>query len=153
VKTSRPRNSDRHLSIRLRLVSLLLIPLQVCCFAPRNIWAVMARPAQPLVLRPRICAPTDPTKGIKVNRTVPKVAPAKALNFSKEPKDSDFVSVHVLSEPLVPVGEKTSPGENKALAAAITAFSKSANPEATAPLTGFLITFLNPPGALRFWLT
>jgi len=81
--------------------------------------------------------PPDPTKGIKVNRTVPKVAPAKALNFSKEPKDSDFVSVHVLSEPLVPVGEKTSPGEKQALAAAITAFSKSANPEATAPLTGF----------------
>ena len=63
------------------------------------------------------------------------------MSFSKDPKDSEFASVHVFSEPLLPIGGKTSPAENKALAKAITAFSKAANPEQTEPLTGFLDHF------------
>lgn len=81
--------------------------------------------------------PPDPTKGVKVNRKLPKLTPVKPLSFSKEPKDSEFESIHVFSEPLLPVGGKTSRAENQALAKAITAFVKAGDPEATKPLIAF----------------
>ncbi len=135
----RHRNSYRPLSVPLRLVSLCLIPLQILSFAPRNVWAVVVAPSASVT--PKAAVPRDPTKGTKVNRKVPKVAPPKALAFSKDPKDSEFAAVHVFSEPLLPIGGKTSSPENKALAAAISAFGKASNPENTAPLTGFLYEF------------
>src|ERR1051326_2106030 len=142
---SRASNSNLQLSIPLRLVSLFLIPLQALSFAPHQVLAAIAAPTASSTSKAAVVR--DPTKGIKVNRKLPKMALSKAASFSKEPKDTEFASVHILSEPLVPVGGKTTPAENKALAAAITAFSKAANPENTAPLTGFLDRF--PQSAWR----
>jgi YD repeat-containing protein len=89
--------------------------------------------------------PADPTKGVKINRTVPTVAPPTALSFSNQPKDSEFETIHVFLEPLLPIGGKTSAAENKAFANAITAFSAGANPERTEALTCFLEQFPSSP--------
>jgi RHS repeat-associated protein len=142
---SRSTKSRRPLSVPLRLVSLCLIPLQVLPLAPRNVWAVIAAPNASSTSKTAV--PHDPTKGTKVNRKIPRVAPPKGLAFSKDPKDTEFAGVQILSEPLIPIGGKTTPAENKALAVAITSFSKAANPENTTPLTAFIDRF--PQSAWR----
>jgi len=133
--------SRRRPSRFLQIIALCLIPIQFCTFVPRNVLAAVAatpskQPSKPVI-------PPDPTKKIKVNRTVPKVAPPKALAFSKEPTDSELSNAHVFSEPLVPIGAKTTPSENKALADGIMRFAKEANPERTDSLTDFLKQFPN----------
>jgi RHS repeat-associated protein len=143
------RTSKRQLGIPLRVVALLLIPIQACVVAPPNVLAAVAAAAEGESPKPskKTASPSDPTKGIKINRTVPKVGQPKLLAFATEPKDSEFSAIHVFSEPLVPIGGRTTSAENKALAAAITAFARAANPEQTEILSEFLERF--PKSAWR----
>jgi RHS repeat-associated protein len=142
---SRFRTSKHRLTIPLRIVAAILIPMQVFVAAPANLRAVIAPSASgPSDKKEKpAAAPADPTKGIKVNRSVPKITPPKRAKFSNEPQDSEFANTRVFSEPLLPVGPKTTTTENKALAKAITAFADAANPEFTEPLTTFLDRFPN----------
>ena len=140
-------SSKRQPNIALRIVAFLLIPIQACIVAPQNIVAAFAATYQndSSTVSNKPTVPPDPTKGIKVNRTIPKVDSPQAFVFSKEPKDNEFAAIHVFSEPLLPTGGKTNAAENKALAKAITAFSQAANPEQTKPLTDFLDQFPKSP--------
>jgi RHS repeat-associated protein len=141
----RLKTSRRQPSIPLRIVALFLIPIQACFVAPPNVLAAAAATSESPAVSKKAALTVDPTKGIKVNRTLPKVETPKALTFSKEPKDSEFTTISVFSEPLVPVGGKTTPAENNALAKAITAFSNTANPEYIKPFTTFLEKFPSSP--------
>src|SRR5713101_7454214 len=134
---------DRRVSVPLRIVALLLIPIQACFVAPPNMLSAVAAATASESPKPtnNPVIPPDLTKGTKVNRTVPKVEPAKRLSFSKDPKDSEFAAIHVFSEPLLPIGGATTPAENKAFAKAINAFAQAANLEQTKPLTDFLDQF------------
>src|SRR5205823_11398027 len=87
--------------------------------------------------------PPDPTANVKVNHTLPVLAPPQALGFTSNPKDAEFAVGSVFAEPLIPIGGKTTSAENKALAAAITGFAKAANPEQTEILSSFLERFPN----------
>ena len=83
----------------------------------------------------------DPTANVKINHTLPAVAPPKALEFTSSPKDAEFAVGSVFAEPLIPIGRKTTSAENKALAVAIGSFAKGANPEHTEILAEFLERF------------
>ena len=59
---------------------------------------------------------TQPTK-VKVNKTVPEVTPPPlVLELSESPTDAELFRARVFTEPLVPVGEATTPEQNAALA-------------------------------------
>src|ERR1700686_2258402 len=101
-------------STLLRIVALLLIPIQASLLGPPNLLAAVATaPASDSAKAKKPTVPPDPTKGTKINHTVPKVAPATSLSFSKEPKDNEFEAIHVFAEPLIPVGGKTTVAENR----------------------------------------
>lgn len=144
---SRSRTSHRQVSLPLRIVALLLVPIQASVAGPPRVLAAVAAVAESKTSKPakKSAIPPDPTKGIKVNRTPPKVALPKPLVFSNEPKDVEFATIHIFSEPLLPIGGTTTPAENKALAKAITDFSEAANAERTQSLTNFLEQFPGSP--------
>ncbi|HLK37317.1 MAG TPA: hypothetical protein VKU41_11235 [Polyangiaceae bacterium] len=70
----------------------------------------------------RASAASQVPKEITVNRTVPAVTPPSAeLRFSAAPTDEEFLRTGLFAQPLIPVG-KTSPKENRDLAAALLAY-------------------------------
>jgi len=85
----------------------------------------------------------DPTANVKVNHKLPVVASPKALAFTISPKNAEFTMANVFPEPLIPLGGKTTSAENKALAVAISAFTKATDPEKTQILSSFLDQFPN----------
>jgi RHS repeat-associated protein len=95
-------------SLLARLVATTLVPMLTLASVP----ASAAPPTQP-------AAPP----AVKVNRTVPKVRPVPLRPvFSAEPSDSEIFKARIFEEPFVPVGGRTTPEENRALADAIEAF-------------------------------
>src|SRR5690242_16592919 len=54
------------------------------------------------------------------------------------PNDSRYIPLAWFEEPLVTIGAGPTPGENAALAKALTAYSQGGNPENYSQLTGFL---------------
>lgn len=135
------------ISFPLKLATLALIPVQALTATP--VYLLAAAPS--LVTAEskssgvaKMIAAVDPTLGVKVNRTVPDVATPTGLSFSDAPSDSEISSVRVFAERLVPIG-RTDSAENKALAAAITAFAHAANPEETDLLTQHLEHFPQSP--------
>lgn len=136
----------REISWRLRTVSLLMVPIQICSVCPRQALAAMTEGLDDGSTSASrswaSAAPPDATSGVKPNRVLPDfTAPARPLAFSENPEDAEFFSAHVFREPLIPVGGKASSAENQALAAAVTAFAQSGNLEQTDPLTSFLDQF------------
>ena len=128
------------LPLGLRTVSAFLVYLQVLSL-PQVVWAMDSqsseKPSIPkMPVRESITLPQP--ANIKVN-TVPFVTQTPApLVFSVNPSDTEFLSVRLFAEELVPIGGKTTPDENRAFADSILAFAKNATPENTAPLTDFL---------------
>jgi RHS repeat-associated protein len=82
--------------------------------------------------------PMTPPK-VKVNRAVPKVAPAPLRPvFSAEPTAEEVFRARVFEEPLVPVGAGPSAAETKALAAAINSYLDEGGGENLGPMRHFL---------------
>ncbi|MEZ5406207.1 MAG: hypothetical protein R3F23_08595 [Verrucomicrobiia bacterium] len=78
---------------------------------------------------------------ITVNRTVPSTATTTTpdfLRFSPEPTDQEIYRAKVLLEPLVTVGGRSQPEENKALAETIKQFTNRRHFEDTSSFTAFL---------------
>jgi hypothetical protein len=129
----------------MRIVALAIIPIQGLTILPAGILTAIASEQEPVASHSipltKSALPPDPTAKVKVNHKLPVVTPPKPFVFSSEPRDEEFAASHLFAEPLIPVGGKTNPTENKALAAAITAFVKAANPEQTHRLSEFLDRF------------
>src|SRR5262245_16901550 len=95
---------------------------------------------QVLIGVPVTAAPAKPAPPpVKVNRTVPKVAPPPAMPiFSDAPSAQEITRARVFAEALVPVGGTPSPDENARLAATITAYLRSGATEDVSSFAGFL---------------
>jgi RHS repeat-associated protein len=91
------------------------------------------------VASPQRPAPSRPAK-VTVNRTVPKVTPPpRGLELSEHPTDAEIFRARVFTDPLVAMGEPTTPGENAALARAIRSYAAGGGGDRTAPLEAYLI--------------
>ncbi len=67
------------------------------------------------------------------------------MHFSSSPTDGELEAARVFREPLIPVGGRTSPSENFALATIIKDFAARNNPEAADGFTSFLNQFPASP--------
>ena len=129
------------MSLPLRCVAFALIPLQAITILPLPLSAVDL----PSSASGSTAKPHERSHPVPVNRTVPKVsAPAKST-FSDPARDSEFFNSHVFAEPLIPIGNHTTPQENRELAEAVEAFREAANPEATEVLSDYLARFPDSP--------
>jgi RHS repeat-associated protein len=129
-------------SLPLRIVALMMIPIQACIVAPPNILAAVATAADSLQPSKKLTIPIDATKGIKVNRALPSfTAHSNAPVFSSPPTDQEISRARVFEEPLFPIGGKTTSEENQLLAKALTVYLKAGRPSDVRPLTDFLETF------------
>ena len=82
---------------------------------------------------------------VVVNRTVPNVQPPPDFaTFSETPSDEEIFHAHVFAEPLVADG-RTTPQENKVLAAALTSFLHRQSNDDVSPLVSFLNEFPSSP--------
>src|SRR6266446_7076093 len=129
-------SSKRRVPLRVRLVAMLLVPLQLLpvCQMPRLMAEDLpAKAAAPAGVAGKLPLSTAPV--VKVNRTVPQVATeVPALSFSAKPQDAEFATARLFAEPMLPMGRgKSTPEENRALAAALSEFATNPEPEHTAP--------------------
>lgn len=135
----------------MRIVALAIIPIQGLTILPAGVLAAIAPEQDPVASHSAIPTKSvllpDSTAKVKVNHKLPVVTPPKPFVFSSKPRDEEFAASQVFAEPLIPIGGKTNPTENKTLAAAITAFAKAADPEQTHGLSEFLHRF--PQSAWR----
>ena len=75
---------------------------------------------------------------VRVNRTVPRVAPPPALPvFSSAPTAEELTRVRVFAAPLVELGIPT-PAENADLAGLVTAYARGGRPDRVEPFAMFL---------------
>jgi RHS repeat-associated protein len=120
-----------------------MVPVQILSICPREALAATAEPTErePEARAPSNTPPRDATSGVKPNRTLPAITPVGSVQLSETPSDAELFAAHIFLEPLVPVGSKTSPATNQALASAIKAFLQSSDLEQTGPLTSFLSQF------------
>jgi RHS repeat-associated protein len=84
-------------------------------------------------------AAVEPPAG--VNRTVPKVTPPGALNFSPVVRDAEFLRTGLFSEPLEPVTATTA-RENRDLAQALLAYRDAVRASGGSDAVGPLLDFL-----------
>jgi RHS repeat-associated protein len=135
------------LTLPFKVVVLALVPIQAVTVTPVRLVAAVASASSDARTVPlnKTVAAIDPTQGVKVNRTLPAVTAPTALSFSDEPTDAEFFNSRVFPEPLIPVSGKRDADENRALALALTNFSKAANAEDTDLLTAHLERFPNSP--------
>src|ERR1700687_3913200 len=128
-----------------RVLAVALVPVLVWTSWPRECWATYPRrpssdenvPAPPL--KANVTARTKlPTGG---------GSPALRPRFSFLPTDAEISRARVFEEPLIPVGGRSSPAENKALAQALLAYLKQEGQGDTKPLTRFLANY--PQSAWR----
>src|SRR5438876_2570982 len=133
------KTSKRHLSVPLRIVALLLVPILV---APPNMLLAIAAAAKSESVKNSKKDSVQIERKIRVNRTIPAfVAPTSVAVFSKEPTDQEIFHARVFEEPLIPIGGKTTGKENQLLAEALSAYLKAGTPGDVRPLTDFLETF------------
>jgi RHS repeat-associated protein len=116
----------------MRALSLVLVAGQVVGSVPS--WAAEASQPAPAA------APA-----VTVNRTVPDVDPVPQWpTFSAEPTEDELFRARVFGEPMVPTGSAT-PGENRALGQALSAFLAGRANEDFTPITRFLEQHPNSP--------
>ncbi len=89
-------------------------------------------------------APVTTPADIKANRKLPTFTPpSRELTFSFNPTDQELFRRSPFEEPLVPVGGKSTPADNAALALALVAFSKRTVRDDFGALEGFLDSYPN----------
>lgn len=87
-----------------------------------------------------------PPPEVKVNKSVPvPTAPLPGLSFKFPANDQQIEATHVLEEPLIPIGGKTSKAENDALAHALLKYAKDRND--ISGLQSFVSAFPKSPWA------
>lgn len=121
-----------------RSMALLLVEAQIVLSLPLPAAAqtVKEEPKEQETKREPV---TEVKPAVKVNRTMPKVAPVPtAPLFSAEPTELEIFRARVFNEPLVPVGGRPTTEENRALAEALTGFV-----EGDGNRVGVLEKFLN----------
>src|SRR5260221_8516956 len=140
-------------------MALILVPTQILLAVPTPLLAAPeeqtpqaapdapkatpAVPAHEAAQPPPKPAPDAPK--VKVNRTLPTVTrPPSSPQFSADPTDQEMFRSRLFEEPLVPLGDRVEPGENKALAQALLDYrSRKDRDDFSA-----LVTFLeNHPGS------
>lgn len=112
------------------------------------VWVLLAAvqifvPAAERATAAAVTRPNAPVTTV-VNRTIPRVSPPSAgLVFSSTPTDTEFLHAGLFSEPLAPAA-KTTPAENRELAAALVAYRDATRqagaPDAVEPILKFLAT-------------
>ncbi len=86
------------------------------------------------------------TGPVKVNRTIPQVAPPQSgLEFSARQTGQEIFRARIFEEPLVPVGSEPAVTENVTLATALLGYSKRSGPDDFSSLTDFLETHTKSP--------
>jgi RHS repeat-associated protein len=86
-------------------------------------------------------------KNVHVNKRKPNFTPYAGVQIPSSPTDQDITFSHAFPEPLLPVGAKTSSGENQALGAAIKKFLRRKEDEDVSAPTNFISQY---PGSA--WL-
>ncbi len=115
----------------------VLLPALIGASVPTPLLAAPGEPKDGPAERPP--SPPPPPK-VKVNRSVPQVAPPPVLpSFSEHPTDTEIFRARVFQEPLVPNGQ-TTVAENQALAGALMAYLKAASREETSAIESYLAT-------------
>jgi len=145
-------SSYRPVSPLYRLISAALVVTQLMTLTPVPLWAATSpSPAadeatsQPAAA-PRPHAAPPPPVTATVNTTRPVVGrEVPAIGFSANPSDAELGRCRLFAEPLLPIGGKTSPGENQALAAAILEFSHQPTADHVQPLKAFLAAHPQSP--------
>src|SRR5690242_7951118 len=100
-------------------------------------WAtVSAKVSPPAAVRSSPVSPTtEPPTLVSTNRAVSQVAPTTAhLTFSAQPTDAEFFRARLFSEPLLPIGGRTTAAENAALAHALVNYAAASQPEDVEPV-------------------
>ncbi len=91
-------------------------------------------------------APLVSATKVRVNRTVPTVAPPSGiLTLREQPSLGDLVNARVFREPLVPVGGVPSDAENAALGRALLRFARSVDGGSDIALRQFLVDYPASP--------
>jgi RHS repeat-associated protein len=133
------KTSKRHLSVPLRMVALLLVPILV---APPNMLLAIAAAAESESVKNSKKDSVQIEPKIKVNRTIPAlIPPSNVAVFSNAPTDQEISHARVFEEPLIPIGGKTSREQNRLLAQALSAYLKAGRSSDVTPFTHFLEKF------------
>jgi RHS repeat-associated protein len=136
------KTSKRHLSVPLRIVALLLVPIQICWAVPPNMLLAIAAAASRESVKNSRKDSVQIEPKIKVNRTIAAfIAPTSVAVFSDAPTDQEISHARVFEEPLIPIGGKTSRDQNRLLAQALSAYLKAGRSSDVTPFTHFLEKF------------
>jgi RHS repeat-associated protein len=105
-------------------------------------WAVVSARVSPpagKVTAPPVFATTTPPTLVSTNVTASQSrSPAAHLTFSAQPTDAEFFRARLFSEPLLPIGGRTTAAENAALAHALVTYATASQPEDVEPVLTFL---------------
>ena len=148
MKSAVSAKRTSQLNWRLRAISCLLAMSQEFAVWPVQVsMAAASEGTASSIATPQstAAATSDATSGLRPNRALPPISQRLAMHFSNSPTDDELGAVHVFREPLIPVGGKTSPSENIALATIIRDFAARNDPESTVGLTSFLNQFPGSP--------
>ncbi len=135
-RAAKPPAAVRRHPVAVQIITWLILATQVLAPFSNHLFAA-EKTVQPLDWsRP---APVLTPTNVVVNRTVPAVQPPSSQPvFSDPPTDQEFFHARVLAGPLVPIGAATTPDENRALAAALLAFTQRDTTDDASALTKFL---------------
>ena len=124
----------RSLPSWIRIIALCLVPVQFLATIPVTSWAESTSP------KTSDAAPAQATSNAPAASPKPPTVTSVSMNsqFSSQPTDEEIYWAHILNERLVPIGGKTSPEENHALAGALMAYYKLGLGEDVSPITEFL---------------
>ncbi|HWA11397.1 MAG TPA: RHS repeat-associated core domain-containing protein [Opitutaceae bacterium] len=129
-------------SLGIRLISAILIPTQLLATVPLQAVAVssgsvpLSPPANEFPSRPDPALLAPRPKSVPHAPTVPKLTPPSRIFSADASSDRAIMSAHLFEEPLVPQTADPDPAENRALAEALSTYSR--NPTETTPLESFL---------------
>lgn len=141
------------LPLWLRCVTTFLLPLFWSASLPRYCWAAVeiqleqspavtpralsvpvSAPPEKANSKARPTPPSLPANLMAAERTdISEKTPKSGPQFSKDPTDRELFECAILAEPLVPIGGKSEPKANRALAAALVSQSKPSKGEKVSP--------------------
>jgi len=107
-------------------------------------WAVVSARVSPPTTKlttpsPPVSSVTKPPTLVSASDAVSRSRrPAAHLTFSAQPTDAEFFRARLFSEPLLPIGGRTTAAENTALAHALVTYAAASQPEDVEPVLSFL---------------
>ena len=135
----------------LRVIALILVPVEFAASLPMMVWAEIpatnappTRAAQPTGVGQRgvYNPPLVRTPTNIVTQAPVKLAPVSLTpSFSDPPTDAEIGRTHFLDQALCPIGGKTTAKENEALVKSLEAYHGRAENDDVSALTGFLARY------------